>query len=352
MKLDQLSDQSNRQLYRLLQGVELPDFVKDAEIDTAASVGDLEKSAFADQINFAFPINSPARVYVSNAFFQAKQAEIENRYGTAHTEGIHTRIKEAAEMFSISATLDAYNTLHEKRASRDYEVTHVCTIYDSEMTPSEIPLFPVKTAGDFTKSAQVFVENIAKYPFEWREQIAKEFLQKAADFGVDELPDLVCKYAGLFYPAHTSQIASELARRANKLSSKEARAQLSQLATAVDGSEFDNIEEAMKVAQIVHHIELNDGAYDRPKTAELLPDPVDVLFAHPPTKVAEILNVVDMGGESYGVETLKKVSADNYKKAFGLDIDPQNEEQLRDLLPTMPLSDVETFRELTGVQPI
>ena len=352
MKLDQLSDTSNLQLYRLLQGVELPDFVKDAELDTAASVSDLEKSAFADQLNFAFPINTPARVYVSNAFYQAKKAAIEDSYGTGFATEVETRIKSAADMFSCANEIAAYNVLHEKRANRDYEVVHVCTIEDPEMTPSEIPLFPVKTAGDFIKSAEVFAANTNKYPFEWREQISRAFLQKAADFGVDELPDLICKYAGLFYPALTSQISSELARRAGKLSSKEAQDRLSRLATAVEGLELDSLDEVLKIARITHHIEHQDGAYDRSKTAELLPDPVDVFFTLPPTKVAEILNVVAMAGDKYSIDPLKKVSADKYKEAFGIDIDPQDEDQLRDLLPTMPLSDVSLFRELTGVQPI
>lgn len=352
MKLDQLSDTSNLQLYRLLQGVELPDFVKDAEIDTDASVEPLEKTAFADQVNIAFPINTPPRVYVSNAFFQAKKAEMEDRYGSAHVAAVSDKLKEAAELFSISREIEAYNFLAEKRANRDYEVVHVCTINDPSMDPQEIPLFPVKTAGEFSKSAQVFVDNIGNYPFEWREQIAQSFLAKAATFGVDELPDLVCKYAGLFYPVHTIDMATELNRRANKMDSKEAKEKLDALAIAVEDAEFESVEDVMKIAHIVHCVEFQDGAYTRSTSAGVLPDPVDVFFSLPPQKVAEMLNVVEMAGEKYPMEMLKKVSADRYKEAFGIDIDPTNEDQLRDVLPTMPLSDVSLFRELTGACPI
>lgn len=351
-KLDQLSDPSNLQLYRLLQGVEIPDFVKDAEIDTDATVEALEKTAYADQINVAYPIDTPARVYISNVFFQAKKAELENRFGTEHTQSVEARIKEAAELFSVSGEVGAYNTVAEKLAHRDFELTHVCVIDDPDITCSAIALFPVKTAADFVKSAEVFSHNVGKYPFEWREQMAKSFLTKAAIFGVDELPDIICKYAGLFYPIHTSDMSAELARRANRMSSKEAKENLTQLAEAVDGADFDSVAEVLKVAHIVHTIEFNDKAYDRQNDAEVLPDPVDVFFAVSPTKVAEILNVVDMAGEKYNMAPLKKVSSEKYKEAFGIDIDPANEDQLRDVLPTMPLSDVALFRELTGVEPI
>lgn len=351
MKLDQLSDTSNLQLYRLLQGVDVPEFVKDATIDDEVSVASLEKSAYADQVNIAFPINTPARVYVSNAFFQAKKAAMEGRYGTAHINEVEGRIKQAAELFSVSRELESYNEAYEKRANRDIELQHVCVVQDEQL--GETPLFPFKTADEFAKSAEVFVANMRQYPFEWREQIAQAFLSKAAEVGVDELPDLICKYAGLFFPTHTTSVSNEVARRANKMSSKTAKDRLTELASAVGSFEsFDSLDDVMKIARIVYHVEQADGAYDRPKTAELLPDPVEVFFVLPPTKVAEILNVVDMAGEKYHLDSLKKVSADKYKEAFGVDIDPTNEEQLRDILPTMPLGDVSLFRELTGVSPV
>jgi hypothetical protein len=351
MKLDQLSDTSNLQLYRLLQGIELPDFVKDAALDDETSVAELEKSAYADQINISFPVNTPARIYVSNAFFQSKKAQMLERFGAEHVGGVEDRIKSAAELFSISRAIESYNEVYEKRANQDYELRHVCTLSDDEL--GEQNIFPYRTAEEFSKSAEVFVANMRQYPFEWREQIAQSFLSKAAEVGVDELPDLICKYAGLFYPAHTAEISNEVARRANKLSSKTAQEQLAQLASAVGGFEaFDSLEDVLKIAKIVYHIEQQDGAYDRPKTAELLPDPVDIFFSQSPEKVAQILNVVDMGGEKYSIPSLSKISSEKYKEAFGLDIDPTNVDQLRDVLPTMPLSDVALFRELTGVEPV
>lgn len=346
MKLDQLNDQSNIQLFRLLSGVELPEFVKDAEVDSDATVSGLEKSAFADEVNFAYPIDTPARVYVSNAFFQAKKAELTQRYGSMHTENVAAKIAAAAELFSISAELTNFNELTNKRANHDLELRHVCEVEEGTA------LFPYKTAAEFSQSAQVFANNIGKYPFDWREKIAKAFLAQSAEVGVDELPDLVCKYAGLFFPIDTASMSNELARRANKMSSKTAAERLTQLSQAVDGLEFDSIEDVMKVARIVHHTELEDGAYGRPKTAELLPDPVGSLFAVSPIKVAGLLNVVDMAGEKYRMDALTKVSAHQYKEAFGIDIDPTNEEALRTILPTMPLSDVTLFRDLTGVEPI
>ncbi len=351
MKLDQLSDASNRQLYALLQGIDVPEFVKDAELDDHEAVEELAPSAFADQVTRSFPIDTPARVYISNAFYQAKKAELEDKLGTEHTADVGSRIKSAGELFSITSVLEAYNESFEKRASADYEQQHVCVIQDDLLGQQE--LFPYKRPQEFVKSAEVFAKNLTQYPFEWREQISKAFLAKAAEVGVDELPDVICKYAGLFLPDHTEHIAQEITRRANKLTSKVAKEQLTTLSSLVAGLEgFESIEDVMKIAQIVYHVEQADGAYDRPATASLLPDPVDTFFANSPEKTAELLDVIDMGGEKYAVKELKKISADRYKEAFGIDIDLANDTQLREVLPTLPLSDVSLFRELTGIEPV
>jgi hypothetical protein len=78
-----------------------------------------------------------------------------------------------------------------------------------------------------------------------------------------------------------------------------------------------------------------------------------MIYSLSPEKAAEELSsYVDMAGQTYDLRDLQKVSAEIYKQAFGTDLNPGNLAELRDVLPTMPTSDVPLFLELSGVKPV
>lgn len=205
MIIDQTKDYSNVKLYHLLRDVQLPDFVKEASLDTTDS---LDKEAFADPYHRLYPINTPASVYISNAFFQDKKAEIVDKFDVSFSTAIEESINKAAKLFEIEKDIEAYNKQANEKVATDYPVSYVAEIKDFE--DEEFKLFPVKTSEDVKQAAEVFTKNINKYPFEWRKDIANGFINKAAEFGVDELPDLICKHAGMFYPAHVDDIKFEV----------------------------------------------------------------------------------------------------------------------------------------------
>ena len=78
---DASTDYSGKELYAILSSVDLPDYVKTAELDDVSDLSGLNKEAFADADRRIYPINTPARVYVSNAYFMSKQAAISKLYG-------------------------------------------------------------------------------------------------------------------------------------------------------------------------------------------------------------------------------------------------------------------------------
>ena len=329
----------------MLNGINLPEFVKEAEMDELEQLQYLEKEAFADEYNRAFPINTPARVYVSNAFFLSKKAQLTKKWGKPYVDKIANKIAQAGKLFNIETDLTSYV---KQAATKTIvpEPEHLCAIKIGE---AELDLFPSRTAEELTKSAINFANNIGNFPFHARKEISELFAKRAEQLNLEELPTIICKYAAMYFP-DVENLVPKLAYRSTKIASEQGKKQYNELIDLA--SQINSLEDAYKVAEIAFHIEQNEGVYDNVKVASVIGDPVDALFTLSFDKVASILNVVEMAGEVYPVESLKKISSDVYKEAFGIDINPSDEGQLRDVLPTMPLSDVTLFKELSGVQPI
>lgn len=343
---DQTTDFSSRDLFRYLGSIELPAYVKQAEVDTEKLSNKYGSSAFADESGKSFPIISPASVYVSNAFFFHKRAELDNKWGKAYTEKVGQRISAAADLFDIAPDLKSYNAWADTNAAKDYNTE---VLYTTKVSEEAVEFYPVKTTDDFVKAAEHFVANIEKFPYPWRFEIADNFVKKAKAYNVEELPDLLCKYAGLFFP-NVMDVANEIWRRSTKLASFDDQKKYAGLVGGLN--EAKTIEDFKKIADSLYYTEKLAGLYEDKYTKSVLGDPVDRIFTLSLDKVAEMLDVVEMGGSRYQVCDLKKISSEVYKEAFGVDIDVNDNEQLREILPTMPRSDVALFEELSGVKPV
>lgn len=348
---DQQTDYSGRELYSMMAGIELPEYVKTAEVEDAHDFRSLPKAAFADPERRIYPINSEARVYVSNAHFMNKRADIVKLYGEDYASQIQTSIEKAAEILDITDDLNDYNSNLNVKTASDYEARYmVDDVIETGHEPIYMQLYPVKTASDLSESAEAFTKNISKFPFTTRVKTAENFVKAAQELGVDELPDLLCKYAGMFYPNLTN-LDQELWRRGNKLT-KEAHVDVyEQIRDDLDN--MQSISEVMKIAETCFNIENMEGLYDNVKVAQLLGDPVDMFFTEPVTKIASDLSFVEVHGDKYRLSDLTKISKDKYEEAFGdCGIDPSSPEKIADILPTMPRSDMKLLEEITGLKPI
>jgi len=341
--IDQTTDYSNQELYRFLGGVNIPDFVKTASIEEVKEPQKV-KTAYADPLFRLFPINSKARVYVSNAFFQHKKAELKDMYGCSHVAKVETNLKTAAETWGISKELEEFNKVAESQLTEEYQEQGVTIKVGSE---DEIELFTIKTASDLAREANHFVANLNNYPFEWRRNISEQFVKVAESLNVDELPELVLKYAGQYYP-DAVHVKAELARRMTKLSADNQKRYQDLIG---DVENISSKEEFFKLAECLHYTEKNAGLYDKSYYRRILGDPVDQLFTLSFEKVAQLCDVVEMGGEKFASSDLEAVPADIYHQSFGFELDPKSAEA-KDILPTMPKADVSLFKVLSGVKPI
>ena len=346
ISLDQTTDYSRGELLKFTNDINLPEYVKTAELDDANSVKDLSKEAFADQWNKAFPIYTPASTFISSLYFNSKKADLYKMWGNFYTSAVSDSLNKAAQVHGIEKDIEeATKSLIQKQAA-DYNDSF---IYTAKLGGEDVELYKVKTAADFTDACNDFSKNVGNFPFEWRLGIAQNFVKRASEFGVDELPDLVCKYAGMFYP-DIAALDKELEYRMSKLSSEDHKKIVSQLRDILPS--IEKTSEFMQLAEIVYNTEKVAGLYSNHERKCILRDVVDAVFTLPIEKVAEIVDVVKMGNFQFSMRDLKKVSSDKYEEAFGVVLDPQKEAELREVLPTMPLSDVRMFQELTGIKPV
>jgi hypothetical protein len=343
--LDQTSDYSYKELYSYLNINSVPDFVKQAECMTKASAGTLPDEAFADKYHRAFPISSAPDVYISNAYFVNKKAELSKLWGDNYVGEVEGRITKAAELFNIKGDLVTYSAKLMEKEAADYSENVIASF---DIGGTSYDLFPYKTAEDIKYQAAVFAGNIKNYPFTWRPKIAHSFIEKAAEIGINELPDIICKYGGMFFP-DVREFQNTLARRMRKLGEDYQSKYQPILEKA---AEVSSREDAMNICAEAYKIEKESGIYEKPLVYREMGDIVDRTMILGMDKLANLMNVVKMNNDYYNISDLQKISKDIYKQAFGCDIDPANINELREVLPTIPGSDVALLRELSGIQSV
>ena len=65
--MDFIKDQSGRHLLHIAQMIDIPDYVKQANV-VADEINSLPITCFADQVNKEFPLNTPAHTFLSYSY--------------------------------------------------------------------------------------------------------------------------------------------------------------------------------------------------------------------------------------------------------------------------------------------
>ena len=345
---DHTTDYSFRELNKFLKKTSsVPSYIEEAP--EVKDYQGLPKEAFADQGNRAFPKNTKADTYLSYVHFLNKKSALKEKYNESYVKDIENKLKKSAELFNITEDLNKYAADYTVKEASDYSEK---IVFEKKLeNGNTLSFFNYKTAQDLKYAAEQFAKDYTKIPFDWRFDISKNFVKAANELNLEELPDIICKYAGLFY-VDPNHIKTELTRRGRN-SSEEFKANYEKLAEQVD--DCDTIDDFMKIAQSCYYMEKMQGIYDNYKTASTYGDPVSQIFSVSIDKLASVLEVVKLGNEYFKISDLQNVKPEIYKQAFGDeegDLDTKNAEDLRDILPTMPLSDVALFKELSGIRAV
>ena len=117
--IDAQTDYSSKELYTYLSGHPLPEYVKEAGL-SSVFVGDIEKTAFADEMGRYFPINSKANVYISNAFLVNKKAALAELKGNLYVAKVEDKITKAASALGMQVDIALYNAFANEKMAEDY----------------------------------------------------------------------------------------------------------------------------------------------------------------------------------------------------------------------------------------
>lgn len=170
--IDQVSDRNHAKLYDIAHSTEMPDFVKEAALTTAADVTALRRDAFADPARRRFPTHTAADTWLSYAFFA--------KYGGEYPPEEHALVKgnldRAVEFWRIQAP--KYNI--EKQAAAMDKLAYE---YEGQILATA----SVGSAADVRRLADDLLEHPAKYPYEMRCSAARQLLKLSSKYAA-ELP--------------------------------------------------------------------------------------------------------------------------------------------------------------------
>ena len=209
--MDSITDNSFRTLWGILKTAGTPDYLGDCTLVDSDDASKLSDTAFADTVRRRFPLTDRANTWVSAGYFAKTAGDM--GYSPLEHEMVLSRIKRAAELYGIGKDVDemmgkvaaAGNVPQEKQASDDK--ANYC-----DPDHMGYPVFDKEGAelanGFFTKHAY-------KYGHERRMSIAKNIMNKCAEYGIKP-SEQVRLSAGAGYP-NRETLAENMFFRANEL---------------------------------------------------------------------------------------------------------------------------------------
>lgn len=259
---------------------------------------------FADAASRELPCNSREETWASARYF-AKHAG-EERYRSTRAD-VEYNLQKAAQVYGIADDVAKVLTHTEevKTASdKDYG-----WVREGERK------YPMFDAHGVKLASEYFEANKFKYPFPMRNEIAKNILRKAAEFGV-EVPDGIRKTAG-HGVARPDNVINELTIRAELCSDPDTGLALAKMAEHVAENGAEALSGATeKIAELVEDTDIIEnwrGRYGKDMSA-----PEDFLFDMDVKQAEAIVNdVVEIGGDALSLSKLAELPDEVFDNVLG-----------------------------------
>lgn len=311
--MDILHDSSHRTWYQL--GTKfasiIPDYVMDSEFPTKEAGDNLGFREFADEGRRLFPIDSPAAVWMSAAYF-AKNGEA--AYSPVLQTAVEARIKQAADIYGIRKDVDgimaAVRTAFTEKQASDGD-SNYGWVRNGERK------YPMFDATGVKKAGAYFTENRFMYPPAMRKAIAAAIMDKAAAFNVT-VDDAVRREAGHGLPRRDTLMA-ELLHRAELAKNAECSALVANINDLLSCASPEEMGEMLeKVAEVVDLFDQIEG-FDKHYGKKLL-SPADILYDID-VKAAEeaVQDSVELNRHVFSLKKLAELSLDVFEAALGED---------------------------------
>ena len=262
-------------------------------------------SFFADKVANELPCNSREETWASARYF-AKHAG-EEQYRTIRPD-IEYNLQKAAHIFGIAEDVAKVMTHTEA----------VKTASDSDYgwVRDGVKKYPMFDAEGVKLAAAYFEENKFCYSFPMRQEIAKNILKKAEEYGVTGLPDGIRKTAGHGL-ARRDDVISELTIRAERCTDADTGLALAKMAEFLAEHGQESLagvtDEIAKLAEDVDVIEGWRKQYGKTLTA-----PEDFLFAMDVKAAEAVLNdTIELGGDALSLSKLAELPGEVFDNVLG-----------------------------------
>lgn len=345
-------DKNKSLLVKIAKQYDLPDFVKEAELDSTMDPVNIGVTAYADPVRKKFACHTAAATWLSSAYFHNNS----NEYHIKDREKIANRLEKFANYFGIeplyqnivkkAESLKGYNSLPD--SSYAY-------VWESEDGSKE-RFYPLDTTSNIKVAAEWLHKERDAIPFRDKNLIANKILEKAAAKGANlaELTDFVEKQAGRGIP-DVDELYTTIMRRAKLASPQKFAVEIEKLAETVKETPKQALQpnELVKLASVLDTIDHSIGL--KGKYTEILPRPEDVLFKVTYTKAASDHTKLCalQTGSIYEKGQLAKLARENVESLFGSDFANEvctglevDAEKLAEVAHTLPRPDAELLEAL------
>jgi len=346
-----ITDDVSKTVYaNLINKVDVPDYVKSAQVETEESVKHLEPRAFADNINCKLPVNTKASCWTSALYL----------YG--HPENIASSRRKDAEANLIKHA-KIWGIVNEVEATKQaFEVVEVPAEYalTFNFRGTDISRCPCHTTELAKKSCSWLYDHRNRFPIAEQAKAAHTLIDKAG--GYSDVPTDAKDYLGALSESNTFATAPNIhiagAIKERLVSVK--RSQWGDLGNAllkVANDLTENPYHLMKGASTVQAaLEAFDTQFDlQKKWGSSITHPVDACYSITRSKAAAAVadTVKLMNGNHFNLSTaalsdieigLKQAGDDflAYAKPDGLNLDIN---KVKEILPTIPAPDANRFQQ-------
>lgn len=177
--MDHIHDKNLSGFAKIMQNIEIPEFLKQAELNDPEDLKDLPKEAFANPETREFPIDTQENTWLSMAYFYKFAAREPNRLL------IEKLLEKAAQFWDMpESEIKKLKSLQDKIIEKT-----ASAVYTLKLTHEDEVLYKtdITTEDDLQKAASEIVQNPGKYTYALRKQAAEQLLGIAEKMNV-QLP--------------------------------------------------------------------------------------------------------------------------------------------------------------------
>jgi len=343
--IDITTDVSKKYYNAFTKRVEMPEYVKSANVLTVDEASRMNSDSFADSVRRSFPINTKANCWCSALYFYGNQCNKD-----VASKQAEVRLEMAADVWGLSDELTRIKTAF---AEQEVPVTYALSFSHQGNTVNRCPDHTKEAA---TASVQWLYENRTKFPIDMQKAAAVRLAAKAdlsrvsASSGcyLDKLanPD---SYGNLNF-----KVAVAITDRLNVVPTykwADLESELLKVANSLAAAPFDICHNGDLLANAIESLDVKHGLNE--KWGSFLQHPVDCCFKVNMCKVAAdtdpIVHLttgtpVDLTKISdHQLEKGLKVAGDDflsYCQTDGLNVD---RDKAAEILPTMPKPEARRF---------